>query len=284
MWNMWYGYKSATTRSQSPSSVGEETKRMMAAASFKAWCRSRRALGGPLVARIVTVLRTCGGTRLAVGQVAAAFVAACKDATGNLVRRDTCTSGGPGCCFQVGWCLAGVCNAVHEHGEDAGRVEVSEPGEDSVSAPFGVPHLALGVPCGDLQPAVLGAKDLDRVRAEIGPVGARSANVGAGAAVGVAVRGGRSLSCVSVGGVARARERDRVSGPAAAEVAAPRRELVGSPASGGSIAAAADAAAGPLGREHMPGACEEVPSARGSGASVRSVFSSCRASAGTPRN
>ena len=33
-----------------------------------------------LVARVVTVLGVGGGTRLAVGQVSAAFVAACKDA------------------------------------------------------------------------------------------------------------------------------------------------------------------------------------------------------------
>ena len=237
-----------------------------------------------LVARVVTVLRISGGTGLAVGQVAAAVAAACEEAAGNLVRRDTCTSGAPECCFQLGRRLAGVCNAVHEHGKHAGRVEVAQPGEDSVSAPLGVPHLSLGVPCGNLQPAVLCAKDLDRVRAEIGPVAAGSANVGAGATVGVAISGGRSLSCVSVGGVPRARERDRVSGPVAAEVAAPRRELAGSPATTGSIAAAGDAAAGPLGREHLLGAGKEAASATGSGASIRAAAATSRAIAATPRN
>ena len=144
--------------------------------------------------------------------------------------------------------LAGVAKAVHEHGEDAGGVKVAESGEDPVSTKFGVSHVALGVLCSDFQLPVLRTAHLERVRAENGSVGARNAEDGAGAAaVGVAVCGGKSLHCASVGGVAKANDLERVTSPATAEHVVPKR--VGAAGNGGIIAATAAASAGPLGRE-----------------------------------
>ena len=110
--------------------------------------------------------------------------------------------------------------------------------------------------------AVLGADYVERVQAEIGLVGARAARVGAGAAVGGAVCGGKVPSCVPVGSDAKARDLERVTGPAAAELVVPKRGPVGAAGKGGNITAAAAASAGAAGREHAPGNCEGAVSAK----------------------